>query len=84
MSCEACHGLCNAHAENPDIEVNKLVQTRCMRCHELNPSRPDWFPQITIQDHYTGERCVECHLPHQPEEMPEEETDTPETKDETP
>ena len=70
LSCESCHGLCNAHAQNPDVDVNKQVQTRCVRCHEASPSRPAWFVQITANDHYTGERCVECHLPHHPKEAP--------------
>lgn len=41
----------------------------CMRCHEANPSRPAWFKQITLKTHYSG-KCTECHLPHQPTEVP--------------
>ena len=26
--------------------------------------------QINSKDHYTGQRCIECHSPHQPNEVP--------------
>jgi len=73
LSCETCHGVSKAHVENPDIQVGQDFRIPCMRCHEANPSRPGWLKQITTEDHYTGERCTECHLPHQPNEFPEEE-----------
>ena len=41
----------------------------CVRCHEANPSRPAWFKQIVVKEHYTG-KCTECHVPHQPNEVP--------------
>lgn len=69
LSCEACHGVSRAHAENPDIKPLKLTGSHCIRCHEANPSRPAWFKQIVLKDHY-GENCTECHLPHQPNESP--------------
>lgn len=75
LSCETCHGVGKAHAENPDVEFSKLSLTPCMRCHEANPTRPKWYPQITIKDHYTGERCTECHSPHEPNEVPDSEED---------
>ncbi len=70
LSCETCHGPGQAHVENPDIQLQKLTFSHCVRCHEANPSRPKWLKQIEIKDHYTGERCTECHLPHHPSEAP--------------
>jgi hypothetical protein len=69
LSCEACHGVSSQHAENPDILPVKLTGSHCIRCHEANPSRPKWFKQIVVKDHY-GSNCIECHLPHQPNQTP--------------
>lgn len=70
LSCEACHGVSQDHAANPDITPVKLTGSHCIRCHEANPSRPAWFHQITVKNHYTGQKCTECHVPHQPNEVP--------------
>ena len=69
LSCEACHGVSREHAENPDILPVKLTGSHCIRCHEANPSRPKWFKQIVVKDHYSG-KCTECHVPHQPSQNP--------------
>ena len=69
LSCEACHGVSREHADNPDILPVKLTGSHCIRCHEANPSRPKWFKQIVVKDHY-GSKCVECHVPHQPNQSP--------------
>jgi hypothetical protein len=69
LSCEACHGVSSDHAKNPDITPVKLTGSHCIRCHESNPSRPSWFKQIVVKDHYSG-KCSECHVPHQPNEVP--------------
>lgn len=75
LSCDSCHGIANhtilkAHAENPDVKIDKQIHTPCLRCHEANPARPKWLKQIDIKKHYTGQRCTECHVPHQPTEVP--------------
>ena len=70
LSCEGCHGVSQEHAANPDITPIKLTGNHCIRCHEANPSRPGWFKQITVKNHYTGQKCTECHVPHQPNEVP--------------
>ena len=70
LSCETCHGPAQAHADNPDVKLNELTFSHCVRCHEGNPSRPKWLKQITVKNHYTGQRCVECHAPHEPNEVP--------------
>jgi hypothetical protein len=69
LSCEACHGVSQEHANNPDRTPIKLTAYHCIRCHEANPSRPAWFKQIVVKDHFSG-KCTECHLPHQPTEVP--------------
>jgi hypothetical protein len=70
LSCESCHGPAQAHVENPDLKLEKLTFAHCVRCHEASPSRPKWLKQIVSKDHYTGQRCTECHSPHQPNEVP--------------
>ena len=81
LSCEACHGVSRLHADNPNIPAGreqadgadmgpvKLTGSHCIRCHEANPSRPKWFKQIVIKDHY-GTKCTDCHMPHQPNQTP--------------
>jgi hypothetical protein len=70
LSCETCHGPGRAHVVNPDISLPKLTFSHCVRCHEEDPSRPQWLKQINSRNHYTGHRCTECHDPHQPNEVP--------------
>ena len=70
VSCESCHGVAQAHADNPDLKVGKLTFSHCVRCHETDPSRPAWLKQVKAKEHYTGQRCTECHVPHQPNEVP--------------
>jgi hypothetical protein len=73
LSCETCHGPCQAHADDPDNgkkTPDKKNTTACMRCHEANPSRPKWHKQITLKNHYVGQPCTSCHVPHQPNEVP--------------
>ncbi len=70
LSCEACHGPAQAHADNPDVKLQKPQFSACVRCHEANPSRPKWHKQIVVKDHNTVSKSTECHLPHMPEESP--------------
>jgi hypothetical protein len=70
LSCESCHGAAQGHVENPDVELQKLSFSHCVRCHEASSSRPKWLKQITPKEHYSGQRCVECHAPHEPNEVP--------------
>jgi hypothetical protein len=70
LSCEACHGPGQAHADNPDVKVDKSNIGACLRCHEANPSRPKWHKQIVSKAHYTGSKCTECHVPHSPADVP--------------
>jgi hypothetical protein len=73
LSCEGCHGPSLAHTQNPDndkLNPPKMVMSACTRCHEANSSRPKWMHQIDSSHHYAGQKCTECHLPHNPEEVP--------------
>lgn len=73
LSCEACHGAAQAHVEDPESEKEKPDKQNavaCVRCHEANPSRPKWHKQIVIKEHYPGDKCTECHVPHAPLEVP--------------
>jgi hypothetical protein len=70
VACESCHGPGREHAKDPDVKNLKLNDSLCLRCHEANASRPIWLKQITEKDHFKGDRCVGCHVPHQPKEMP--------------
>jgi hypothetical protein len=70
VSCESCHGVGRAHADDPEVKLGKLSDNLCTRCHQSNPSRPSWLKQIEPKKHYTGQRCTECHSPHQPNEVP--------------
>jgi len=70
VSCESCHGAGQAHVDNPDVKLQVLNYSHCVRCHEANPSRPKWHKQIVSKAHYTGSKCTECHVPHAPSEVP--------------
>jgi len=69
LSCEGCHGPAQAHADNPDVKLEKPTFSQCVRCHEANPSRPKWHKQIVVNKHYQG-KCIECHVPHSPNDVP--------------
>jgi hypothetical protein len=70
VSCEACHGAGQAHADNPDVKMEVLTYSHCVRCHEANPSRPKTHKQVAAKSHYAGSKCTECHVPHAPSEVP--------------
>ena len=69
LSCETCHGANRDHAVNHDVAPLKVPESYFLRCHEANVSRPKWFKQIVVKEHY-GEKCSDCHLPHQPSQSP--------------
>jgi len=71
LSCEVCHGPGQSHVDNPDVhEMKILTFSYCIRCHEADPARPVEHKQIDPRDHYEGDACTECHVPHQPNEVP--------------
>jgi len=68
VNCEACHGPLAKHTEDPGgVTPEKLDTAKlCVRCHEANPAKPKWFPQVASADHSAGLACNECHQPHNP------------------
>jgi hypothetical protein len=71
LSCEGCHGPGADHEQNPDTtKPSKLAFSHCVRCHEADPARPKWHKQISLKTHFAGQVCAECHVPHQPNEVP--------------
>jgi len=77
LSCEGCHGVVSqSHLDDPADKMRKPPAEICLRCHEVNPSRPAGFKQIMRNDHYEG-ACLECHLPHEPNEAPPEPDKAP-------
>jgi predicted CXXCH cytochrome family protein len=70
ISCEACHGPSRTHAANPDAPLQRLTNDLCLRCHALEPARPAMQHQVDAADHFAGDKCVECHLPHEPAKSP--------------
>jgi hypothetical protein len=73
LSCEGCHGPAQAHVDDPENDKHKPDKRNavaCLRCHEASPSRPKWLKQVALKEHYTGQKCTECHVPHMPLEVP--------------
>jgi len=70
IGCETCHGIGAEHVENPDVLLAKIGDNGCLRCHAYRAARPAWMKQIDPTDHYRENKCVECHLSHQPNEVP--------------
>jgi len=71
LGCETCHGVARAHVDDDrNVKLVKIGDSMCLRCHENNGSRPAWLKQINPKDHYSGDKCIGCHVPHQPNEVP--------------
>jgi hypothetical protein len=72
ISCESCHGPSRTHAGDPDVKTpkGKFADSDCLRCHQSSPSRPLWLKQVEPVEHFRGDRCTGCHVPHQPKETP--------------
>lgn len=68
VACEACHGPTAAHTDDPmaNHAVRPDPRTLCVRCHEAEPAKPKWFPQVVSKDHAGDVSCGECHQPHTP------------------
>ena len=73
VHCEACHGALANHAADPASVVPQLPDTAvlCARCHQENLAKPTGFPQVDAKEHSGGEKCKNCHVPHDPLKMPE-------------
>ena len=71
LSCEACHGAGQAHADNPDVKMVKCSAT-AIACAATRPilRGPSGTSRSASKDHYPGHKCTECHVPHNPSEVP--------------
>lgn len=69
IRCEACHGPLAGHAADPGSAPLQLPDGResCAGCHAREGARPDWFPQIVVEEHAGEAECTDCHSPHHPE-----------------
>ena len=69
LGCEGCHGALARHAANPVSEHPRKLDTKrlCPTCHAMNSARPEWFKQVNVQEHSSGEACNTCHQPHAPQ-----------------
>ncbi len=66
VACEACHGPGRNHSRDPDIMPAKLTDQLCLRCHVADAARPVKQKQVTPLEHFPGDKCIECHVAHQP------------------
>jgi predicted CXXCH cytochrome family protein len=66
VGCESCHGPSRVHAQNPDLATTKPAENFCVRCHLTEVARPAKQKQIVLTEHFPGDRCIECHVAHQP------------------
>lgn len=69
IACENCHGPLLDHPDDPELlPVNKEIDL-CLRCHMSLPypgSLRGKLAAIDPEEHNRGDRCVECHNPHNP------------------
>lgn len=66
IGCESCHGPSRIHSRNPDAATPKLTSDLCLRCHLYDVARPAKQKQIKQTEHYPAEKCLDCHVAHQP------------------
>jgi len=76
LSCEACHGPGQDHAEDPEnAEVLKPSdREHCGLCHSRHPAKSqNVIVQVDLNEHYTGKQCIECHNPHKPWDLKDQD-----------
>jgi len=76
VTCEACHGVWQAHNSQTKAVVTKDISSdACLLCHKKLDARPKGFPQIEglkkhmleqEQDFEDGMACGDCHDSHEP------------------
>jgi len=77
ISCESCHGAALKHTEanvpeDVDVTLNQSRQF-CGLCHSINSAKPsNVIFQVDLKEHYTDKNCIDCHNPHSPWELNEE------------
>lgn len=65
VDCDTCHGPSQAHVDNSAliVAVDKSGEL-CALCHKKLESKPSTFPQIVVEEHYSGTPCLDCHSPY--------------------
>jgi hypothetical protein len=69
INCETCHGPGLLHTEMGDTTKITKPSSRefCGRCHSMNAGkRKEAVFQVDLKEHNPGKKCIECHNPHQP------------------
>src|SRR5665647_561649 len=67
VRCETCHGPGQKHSENGDTTLLELPVSResCGICHSTNAAKQkDAIFQVSLEEHNTQKKCIECHNPH--------------------
>lgn len=75
LSCEGCHGPSYAHTQDTLVDVPKpSTREFCTHCHAENAGRNrNVIFQINPEEHNAGKDCIECHNPHIPWELKDQE-----------
>lgn len=74
LNCESCHGALADHVKDDEKFADAVVDEtarQCMFCHSELISRPEDFPQFTMEVRRhrregAAEDCFECHDAHDP------------------
>ena len=70
VSCETCHGPGLAHVNSTDSILPMRVPKErefCAVCHTKNAARKAGnIVQVIVAEHNPGQKCIECHNPHNP------------------
>ncbi|MBW6461362.1 MAG: hypothetical protein K0B08_12390 [Bacteroidales bacterium] len=77
LSCESCHGPSLAHVNASEtIGVEKPSGREfCGLCHSRHSARDrNVVFQIDLAEHNADKDCIECHNPHKPWDLKEQDT----------
>jgi len=75
IRCESCHGPGLQHTEKGDTSKIAKPSSRefCGMCHSKNAAKQkNVIFQVDLKEHNISKNCIECHNPHQPWKMPEQ------------
>ena len=70
IPCENCHGAAMGHPDEPEKLAIDRSRELCVRCHAalyMPGSDRNDIPGIEPASHNSGESCVDCHSPHNPD-----------------
>lgn len=75
ISCETCHGPGQKHcADGGKTLLDKTMNREsCGLCHSKNAAKQrNTVFQVDLKEHNNKKNCIECHNPHQPWSMKEQ------------